>query len=165
MAADTGAGAGAGAVAADTGAGAGAVAVDGANTDYMVRGRRLPFQGPPCEGDIFLEGPGVKAANQAVAAAWLGARVALVGRLGADARGEGVELPRSVRDAEACRTRRATPCHRDQSCSPRANQVRPLLRASVRPAADDQTGARNAKRPIALGGSDWSAQITPGPAS
>jgi len=61
--------------------------VGGANTDYLVRGQRLPRPGETVEGERFLESAGGKGANQAVAAARLGANVAFVGRVGNDARG------------------------------------------------------------------------------
>ncbi|MGQ0572023.1 MAG: ribokinase [Armatimonadota bacterium] len=65
------------------------VVVGGANTDYLVRGPRLPEPGETVQGDVFQPADaGGKGANQAVAAARLGARVAFVGRVGADARGE-----------------------------------------------------------------------------
>lgn len=64
------------------------VVIGGANTDYVVRGPRLPVAGETVEGEQFLEGPGGKGANQAVAAARLGARVALISKLGRDSRGD-----------------------------------------------------------------------------
>lgn len=62
--------------------------VGGANMDYLVRGSRLPKPGETVMGDMFQEAPGGKGANQAVAAARLGARVTFVGRVGTDARGD-----------------------------------------------------------------------------
>ena len=64
------------------------VVVGGANTDYLARGPRLPTAGTGVEGEAFYVGPGGKGATQAVAAARLGARVALGARVGRDARGE-----------------------------------------------------------------------------
>src|SRR5438067_12016848 len=66
------------------------VVLGGANTDYTVRGPALPKPGETIEGDLFLEGAGGKGVNQAVAAARLGARVALISRVGADAEGDAV---------------------------------------------------------------------------
>lgn len=67
------------------------VAVVGkANIDYLVRGPRLPVPGQSVNGDAFQEAPGGKGANQAVGAARLGAQVALVARVGRDARGDAV---------------------------------------------------------------------------
>jgi ribokinase len=63
------------------------VVVGGANFDYLARGPALPRPGETVQGERLLEGPGGKGANQAVAAARLGARVALVARVGADDRG------------------------------------------------------------------------------
>jgi ribokinase len=64
------------------------VVIGGANWDYLVRGPSLPKAGTTVEGEEFQEAPGGKGANQAVAAARLGARVAFVGRVGADERGK-----------------------------------------------------------------------------
>ncbi|MPZ13101.1 MAG: ribokinase [Chloroflexi bacterium] len=64
--------------------------VGGANTDYMVRGPELPAPGTSVVGDVFIEAPGGKGVNQAAAAARLGSHVALVARVGGDARGQAV---------------------------------------------------------------------------
>ena len=86
------------------------IVVGGANVDFLVRSERLPAAGETLQGDTFLESPGGKGANQAVAAARLGARVAFVGRIGTDARGdaliatlerERVDVSRVRRDREA----------------------------------------------------------------
>ncbi len=86
------------------------VVVGGANTDYVVRGPRLPTPGEVVEGDDFYQAPGGKGVNQAAAVARLDARVALVARVGCDGRGdavldrliaEGVDTRYMVRDAEA----------------------------------------------------------------
>src|ERR1700674_851008 len=67
------------------------VAVVGkANVDYLVRGPRLPRAGMSVNGDVFHEPPGGKGAKQAVAAARLGARAALLARVGPDSRGDAV---------------------------------------------------------------------------
>jgi ribokinase len=63
------------------------VVVGGINTDYLVKGPRLPRPGETVDGKEFLEAPGGKGANQAVAATRLGARVAFIGCVGKDARG------------------------------------------------------------------------------
>jgi sugar/nucleoside kinase (ribokinase family) len=54
------------------------VVVGGINTDYLIRAQALPGAGMSLGGDMFLEAPGGKGANAAVAAARLGARTALV---------------------------------------------------------------------------------------
>lgn len=86
------------------------VVVGGANTDYLVRGDKLPVAGETAEGAEFQEAPGGKGANQAIAAARLGARVAFVARIGGDARGdefmgrlqaEGVDTSFVARDSSA----------------------------------------------------------------
>ena len=63
------------------------VVVGAASTDFVARASRLPRQGESSTGEIFLEGPGGKGANQAVAAARLGSRVILVSAVGNDRRG------------------------------------------------------------------------------
>src|SRR5205085_10269847 len=63
------------------------VVVGGANTDFVVKGPNLPRPGETVDGQRFLQAFGGKGANQAVACARLGARVAFVGCLGDDERG------------------------------------------------------------------------------
>lgn len=86
------------------------VVVGGANYDYMVRGPKLPTPGDAVEGTDFHSAAGGKGVNQAAAVARLGARVALVARVGNDQRGEavfkrladeGIETRYLVRDPEA----------------------------------------------------------------
>jgi ribokinase len=57
------------------------------NLDLTFRVPRLPATGETCAGSAFTRGFGGKGANQAVMAARMGASVALIGRLGADAFG------------------------------------------------------------------------------
>ncbi|HJU00177.1 MAG TPA: PfkB family carbohydrate kinase, partial [Actinomycetes bacterium] len=76
-----------------------AVAVVGSlNLDLVVRVDRLPGPGETVTGDDVFRNPGGKGANQAVAAARLGRRVAMVGCVGDDAAGR--ELLGSLADAE-----------------------------------------------------------------
>jgi ribokinase len=86
------------------------VVVGGANFDYLARGSKLPKPGETVPGDVFDDAPGGKGANQAVAAARLGARVAFVGRVGTDEQGEailarlseeGIDTRHVVRDAHS----------------------------------------------------------------
>ena len=86
------------------------VVVGGINTDYLVLGETLPTRGKTLEGQIFQQGPGGEGANQAVAAARLGARVAIVGRVGHGLRGEamvealreeGIDTQYIIRDEHA----------------------------------------------------------------
>ena len=86
------------------------VVVGSSNTDLVVRAPALPGPGETVLGSAFLVAPGGKGANQAVAAARLGARVTLVARLGADEFGdralaafgrEGIDTTFVARDAEA----------------------------------------------------------------
>ncbi len=86
------------------------VVVGSSNTDLVVRAPALPGPGETVLGSAFLVAPGGKGANQAVAAARLGARVTLVARVGADEFGdralaglgrEGIDTTFVARDAEA----------------------------------------------------------------
>jgi ribokinase len=58
------------------------------NVDLTLHCDRLPHPGETIAGRNFTQGPGGKGANQALAAARLGARVRMVGRTGADAYAE-----------------------------------------------------------------------------
>jgi ribokinase len=80
------------------------------NLDVVVAVERHPAPGETVVGGDRQELPGGKGANQAVAAARLGAAVALVARVGADAAGErlrdglvaeGVDVAHVVTDADA----------------------------------------------------------------
>lgn len=64
------------------------VVMGGANTDYLVTTEVLPKPGETRVGRCFQCAPGGKGANQAVAAARLGARTAFVGKVGRDERGK-----------------------------------------------------------------------------
>lgn len=86
------------------------VVVGSANTDFVVRAPRIPAPGETVTGGTFLRADGGKGANQAVAAARLGASVTFVARVGADEQGsatlaglrsEGIDLRHLVRDAQA----------------------------------------------------------------
>lgn len=87
--------------------GARVAVVGSVNMDLVVTAPRLPRPGETVTGGGFMQHPGGKGANQAVAAARLGARAALVARVGADAfgdrrlddlRAEGVDLSGMSRD-------------------------------------------------------------------
>ena len=64
------------------------VVVGSLNMDLVMRMGRAPAAGETLPGRDFATLPGGKGANQAVACARMGARVAMVGRVGADANGE-----------------------------------------------------------------------------
>ena len=63
------------------------VVVGSLNMDLVMRLARAPAGGETLPGHDFATLPGGKGANQAVACARMGARVAMVGRVGADANG------------------------------------------------------------------------------
>jgi ribokinase len=65
------------------------VVVGSVNVDHIVRVARLPAPGTTVTGGTFTLQTGGKSANQAVAAARFGARVALVAAVGDDALGRG----------------------------------------------------------------------------
>lgn len=86
------------------------VVVGSSNTDMVARAPRLPRPGETVLGGAFASAPGGKGANQAVAAARLGAQVTLVARIGQDALGdaalrgfeaEGIDTQFVVRDPDA----------------------------------------------------------------
>ena len=60
------------------------VVIGSANTDMIVRTAHIPVSGETVLGDGFMRSGGGKGANQAVAAARLGAEVVFVARLGKD---------------------------------------------------------------------------------
>lgn len=60
------------------------VVVGGVNTDMVVQTPHLPRAGETVGGGAFLTTPGGKGANQAVAAARLGAAVRFIGKVGTD---------------------------------------------------------------------------------
>jgi ribokinase len=64
------------------------VVVGSINMDLVTQAPRFPGPGETLLGEAFVTAPGGKGANQAVAAARLGAEVALVGALGRDALGD-----------------------------------------------------------------------------
>ncbi|WP_248322227.1 ribokinase [Caballeronia sp. Sq4a] len=63
------------------------VVVGSLNMDLVARAPRLPKPGETLAGSAFVQAPGGKGANQAVAAARLGAQVAMIGCVGRDANG------------------------------------------------------------------------------
>ena len=71
------------------------VVVGSINIDLIARVAALPRAGQTVTGREFLESPGGKGANQAVAAARLGARVTFIGRVGDD--GFGTQLREGLR--------------------------------------------------------------------
>ena len=85
------------------------VVVGSSNTDMVVRSEHLPARGETVLGQKFIMTAGGKGANQAVAAARLGAEVVFVARLGRDLFGdralagyqaEGINTAYIVRDDE-----------------------------------------------------------------
>ncbi len=72
------------------------VVLGGLNMDLIVQVQRLPKPGETVAGDSLMRAPGGKGANQAVAAARLGAAVTMVGRVGRDSFGG--ELKRGLRE-------------------------------------------------------------------
>ncbi len=64
------------------------VVIGGTNIDYMVLGPSLPRPGETVQEGTFREGCGGKGANQAIASARLGSRVAFISKVGSDSRGD-----------------------------------------------------------------------------
>ena len=85
------------------------------NMDVVATADRHPRIGETVAGDWLLYFPGGKGANQAVAAAKLGAATTLIGRLGKDAFGRDLRtfLAAQGIDLASCRTRRRPYRHGD----------------------------------------------------
>ncbi|MFN2161762.1 MAG: PfkB family carbohydrate kinase, partial [Candidatus Promineifilaceae bacterium] len=86
------------------------VVVGSLNMDLVVEVPVIPRPGETVLGKNFATFPGGKGANQAVAAARLGARVSMIGRVGKDAfgdqllasaRADGIDVTRVGRDEKA----------------------------------------------------------------
>src|ERR1043166_5679986 len=73
------------------------VVVGSINLDLVATAQRIPAPGETIAGSSFQTFPGGKGANQAVAAARLGAPVSMLGKLGKDV--FGTELRKSLGDA------------------------------------------------------------------
>lgn len=84
------------------------IVIGSLNMDLVARAARLPLPGETVPGDSFATVPGGKGANQAVAAARLGARTAMVGCLGDDAFGGRLRAGLEA-DAIDCRALRTAP--------------------------------------------------------
>lgn len=87
------------------------VVVGSLNMDLVARVPRLPVAGETLAGHAFAQVPGGKGGNQAVAAARLGARVAMIGRVGGDANGASLRAGLQAQgvDCGALATCAATP--------------------------------------------------------
>ncbi|MEI6778014.1 MAG: ribokinase [Chloroflexales bacterium] len=72
------------------------IVVGSLNMDLVVRSPRLPRPGETLSGGPFATYPGGKGANQAVAAARLGARTTMIGRVGTDGFGEMLRISAEV---------------------------------------------------------------------
>jgi len=68
------------------------VIVGSSNTDMVIKGPRLPMPGETVTDGVFFTARGGKGANQAVAAARAGGRVALIASLGQDTLGDAAML-------------------------------------------------------------------------
>ncbi|MDQ7828435.1 MAG: ribokinase [Armatimonadota bacterium] len=81
------------------------VVIGSLNMDLTVRVPRLPGRGETVVGSDFFTAHGGKGANQAVAAARLGARVRLVGRVGRDAFGAELQQALAAEGIDAAAVR------------------------------------------------------------
>ncbi len=127
------------------------VVVGSVNTDMVVKGERLPGPGETVTGGQFVMAAGGKGANQAVAAARLGAEVTLVAKVGRDMFGdqaienfrrEGIRTDCILRDPDQCHRRGLDPGGRER----REPDLRGLRRESCPDAAGSRTGGRSHPR-------------------
>jgi ribokinase len=84
------------------------VVVGSINVDLVVNAERLPLPGETVLGGHFAEHPGGKGANQAVAAARVGAQVTIIGAVGTDARGDAALAGLIAEGVDVTRVRRVT---------------------------------------------------------
>ncbi len=77
------------------------------NMDLVVYADRLPVSGETLLGNSFQSFPGGKGANQAVAAARMGARVTMLGRVGEDAFGDQLLVNLRANGVDAGRVKRS----------------------------------------------------------
>jgi ribokinase len=124
------------------------IVVGGLNTDFVGVGNGLPRPGETLNGTVFHETAGGKGANQAVAVARLGGRVALVGAVGTDDRGEALlkRLAGERVDVQFVRKHAGIPTgaaliHVDARGE---KQILAVLGANCRPAPADITAACDA---------------------
>jgi len=87
------------------------VVAGSANTDLVAQVPRLPAPGETVQADAFATFHGGKGANQAVAAARLGARVDFIGRVGADEMGRKTRDQLRAEGVGVARLRRARGVH------------------------------------------------------
>lgn len=74
------------------------VVIGSCNTDMVVKANRLPVPGETILGGSFYMNPGGKGANQAIAAARLGADVTFISKIGYDLFGlQALEIYKSER--------------------------------------------------------------------
>jgi ribokinase len=129
------------------------VVIGGANYDYLAQGSKLPGPGQTVQGTLFQEAAGGKGANQAVAAARLGADVTFISCVGSDERGQAILAALAAEAIELAFVRQEPTAatglaliHVDESgqkqilVAPGANEQ--LSVADVLPAADAIAGAR-----------------------
>ena len=84
------------------------VVVGSINVDLVVNAERLPLPGETVLGGHFAEHAGGKGANQAVAAARVGAQVTMIGAVGTDARGDAALAGLIAEGVDVTRVRRVT---------------------------------------------------------
>jgi ribokinase len=123
------------------------------NMDVVATAERHPRVGETVAGREVLYFPGGKGANQAVAAAKLGARTALIGRLGTDAFGAELRAFLAAQDVDASLVRETNGTHTGTAIITLANAdntivVIPGANALVTP--EDVAGVPLAKGDIAV---------------
>ena len=108
------------------------VVVGSINMDLVTQAPRFVGPGETILGERFLTVPGGKGANQAVAAARLGAQVALVGALGRDAFGDQLHAGLAAEHVDLSHVARLDDCASGTSSITVADTTR-YVRTAYRP--------------------------------
>src|SRR5207245_10176586 len=97
------------------------------NMDVVATAERHPRIGETVTGDALLYFPGGKGANQAVAAAKLGAPTTLIGRLGKDAFGDELKTFLAAQGVDLSLVQQTSEAHTGTALITIANADRPIV--------------------------------------
>ena len=104
------------------------------NMDLVIRVPRVPEAGETLHAHSFMDNPGGKGGNQAVACARMGASVSMIGRVGDDAFGQALKAS-LARDGIAASTSLSTRMSKPRCWPAARSTMRPVRRGRPRPCA------------------------------